>query len=355
MSRRTSALLAFVLVSTCASASLAQPSDAPPPPAPAGAAPPAAPSAEARKHFEAGVALLQDPEGQRVEEAYREFSRSYELSHSPKVLGNMGFCAMKLERDGEAIDAYTRYLRDVPDVDADERAQILRDLQTLQVGVVRLSLKVDKPGAQIIDVRVPVKGARVTNTYTPGDGALEIGVRSGHHIVTARLPGHDDAVWEFDAYAGGKDEHTFAIRETPKAPPVGPVGAPYSTQPPPPREQRSSTTLPWVVTGVGAAMVITGGLTGVIALGKTKDIEKKCPGDVCPAGFDLDGERSSTRSLVRLTDVLLIGGALVTAGGVTWLLLSGGGGKSETAKKSNVVPSAGCSPAGCGGSVKVTF
>jgi hypothetical protein len=353
MSRRTSALLAFVLVSTSASASLAQASDAPPQPAP-GAPTAPAPSAEARKHFEAGVSLLQDPEGQRVEEAYREFSRSYELSHSPKVLGNMGFCAMKLERDGEAIDAYTRYLRDVPDVDADERAQIVRDLQTLQVGVVRLSLKIDKPGAQIIDVRVPVKGARVTNTYTPKDGRLDIGVRSGHHIVTARLPGHDDAVWEFDAYAGGKDEHTFAMRETPKAPALGPVGAPFPQRPPPPPEQRSSNTIPWVVTGVGAAMLVTGGLTGVIALGKTKDIEKKCPNDVCPAGFDLDGERSSTRSLVRLTDVLLIGGALVTAGGVTWLLLSGGGAKSETAK-SKVVPSAGCTPAGCGGSVKVTF
>ena len=63
---------------------------------------------EARLHFNAGVAYLQDPEGERYEEAYAEFKKSYELSKSPKVLGNVGLCAMMLERDGEAIDAYTR-------------------------------------------------------------------------------------------------------------------------------------------------------------------------------------------------------------------------------------------------------
>ena len=83
---------------------------------------------EARRHFAAGVQLLQDPEGEKVEEAYREFRTAYDVSGSAKILGNMGFCAMRLERDGEAIEAYSRYLREVPDIDADERAQIVRDL-----------------------------------------------------------------------------------------------------------------------------------------------------------------------------------------------------------------------------------
>src|SRR3954452_23943721 len=101
-------------------------------PAPAAAKP--AISEDAKRHFNAGVALLQDPEGEKVEEAYRQFRTAYELSGSPKILGNMGFCAMRLERDGEAIDAYSRYLREVPEIDADERAQIVRDLQTMSVG-----------------------------------------------------------------------------------------------------------------------------------------------------------------------------------------------------------------------------
>src|SRR5688572_4726463 len=81
-------------------------------------------SEEARRHFKAGVHFMQDPDGEKVEEAYREFKVAYSLSSSPKILGNMGTSAMKLERDGEAIEAYARYLREVADIDADERAQI---------------------------------------------------------------------------------------------------------------------------------------------------------------------------------------------------------------------------------------
>src|SRR5204862_2185311 len=118
-------------------------------------------------------------EGQAVTQRvsfFLEQKKPYDISQSPKMLGNMGFCAMRLERDGEAIDAYSRYLREVPDIDADERAQIVRDVQTLSVGVVRLTLDVDKPGVRIVDVRTPVRGERVTNTYGPVSGTLEIGV-----------------------------------------------------------------------------------------------------------------------------------------------------------------------------------
>ncbi len=273
---------------------------------------------EARQHFDAGVNLLQDPDGARVEDAYREFKKAYEISQSPKVLGNIGYCAMKLERDGEAIDAYSTYLRDVPDIDAEERAQITRDLQTLTVGVSRLSIEVDKPGVTIVDVRVPVRGERITNTYNlVGSSKLEIGVRPGHHLLTAKLDGYDDATWELDAYAGSRDKHAFAMQ--PKkvavvAPP--PLGA---------EQKRGTNVVPWIVAGVGGAMLITGTVTGIVALGKTSDIEKSCPNDTCPKSFDLDGQRSSARTFVRLTDILFIGGAVLAAGGVTWALLANGG------------------------------
>src|SRR6185436_17983733 len=94
---------------------------------------------EAREHFRAGVHYLQDIEGERYEEAYAEFKAAYSLSQSPKVLGNIGLCAMKLERDGEAIEAYGRYLREVSDIAPDERAQIERDLETLTASAAHLT------------------------------------------------------------------------------------------------------------------------------------------------------------------------------------------------------------------------
>src|SRR5262245_33989950 len=78
----------------------------------------------ARARFTAGVNLLKDPEGPRYEEAYREFKAAYAASPSYKILGNLGLCAMKLERDEEAIAAYERYLKEGKDLDPAEVTQV---------------------------------------------------------------------------------------------------------------------------------------------------------------------------------------------------------------------------------------
>lgn len=352
---------AGLLAIAMASPARADDTPAPASPAPTQAAAPATQSAtthpagisdDARRHFAAGVTLLQDPEGEKVEEAYREFRTAYDLSGSPKILGNMGFCAMRLERDGEAIDAYTRYLREVPDIDPDERAQIVRDVQTLSVGVARLTIEVDKPGARLIDVRTPVRGERVTNTYGPITGKLEIGVRPGHHTITAKLADHEDAMWDLDVFAASKDHYAFSMRPHVVAPVASTTPVSGGSGP---------SVGPWVVMGIGGALLVGGALTGLVALGKTHDIEGQCPNDVCPKSYDLEGERSAARTFVRITDVLLIGGGLVTAGGLAWLLLDHRNAERTTAKTAlagpalRAIPSAACGSEGCRASVKVVF
>jgi hypothetical protein len=303
-------------------------------------------SEEAKRHFQAGVTLLQDPEGERVEDAYREFKTAYDISGSPKILGNIGFCAMRLERDSEAIEAYSTYLREVSDIDPEERAQITRDLQTLAVGVVRLTLEVDKPGVQIVDERVPVRGVPVTNAYGPVDkGTIDVGVRPGHHVFRAKLAGHEDAVWEIEAYAASREKHAFRMKPIV----VTAEGAGSDAR-------KSTNIVPWVVAGTGAAMLIAGTVTGVVALGKTNDIEKACPNDQCPKGYDLGGERSSTRTFVRLTDVLLVGGGVLVLGGVTWGLLSSRGGDERgTARRAAPRADVACGPSGCAATLTGAF
>ncbi|MBL9110833.1 MAG: hypothetical protein JNM74_16230 [Myxococcales bacterium] len=320
-------------------------------------------SDEARTHFKAGVSLLQDPEGERVEEAYREFKAAYAISKSPKILGNMGFCAMRLERDGEAIEAYSQYLREVPDIDADERAQITRDVSTLSVGVVRVTIKVTAPaGSKVLvsDVRTPVKGEKITNAYpfeiAPGQTSVSVslGVRSGHHVMTVRSPGFVDETWELDALAGSKESREVTLKAPPKDAPPPPV----VTRPEAPPAEPSRSIAPWVVAGVGGAMMAVGAVTGVVALGKESDIANACPNDVCPAAFDLAGARSSAKTFIGVTDVLLIGGGVVLAGGITWALLS----SPSSAPKAGALPrkrtpelAGACGPTGCSGTLKVTF
>jgi hypothetical protein len=288
--------------------------------------------------------LLQDPDGARVEEAYREFKTAYAQSNSPKILGNMGYCAMKLERDAEAVDAYSRYLREVPDVDAEERAQIVRDLQTLTVGIVRVNITVSEPKALVTDVRIPVRGDRITNVYTGENGKMTLGVRAGHHVFTVRAPGFEEATWELDAFAGAKEEHAFTLKKVEAAPPV-------ATTP----EKKGPGILPWIVTGVGVAALGTGTVTGIVALGKTKDIEKSCPGNVCPRSYDLDGNRSKAATFVTATDILLISGAVLTAGGLTWWFLTRSPDEATPTATPPATASAMCMKDGCFGAATVKF
>jgi hypothetical protein len=262
----------------------------------------------ARRHFKAGVALLDDPEGQRFEEAYAEFKAAYELSKSPKILGNIGLCAMKLERDGEAIDAYEHYLKEVSDIDPEERAQVMRDLQTLTASAAHLTLTVSNPNATVLDTRVPVQGSSIRNTYPVPRGKLVLVVRPGQHVLTVKLGGKEREVWDVTATGGARLSHDFLLKDEPSS--VGGSGPDVSRP-----------VAPWILVGVGGAALVAGLVTGAITLGKLGNVADACPNDQCktPAAKD---ELSSAKTFVTLTDTLIIGGAVVTAIGVGWLLLT---------------------------------
>jgi hypothetical protein len=311
-------------------------------------------SDEAKQHFRAGVAFLEDPDGAKIEEAYREFRRAYEISKSPKVLGNLGICAMKLERDGEAIEALGSYLRNVDDISEAERNQVTRDLQTLRTSAVRLALSfAGAPnGAEIsiVDVRVAIRGEKVTNTYKASADVTEISVRPGHHIVTARVAGLPEEHWEIDAAGGAKEAHAFQFR----VPPVNKVDGQVVASPllvKPLAQTTKPSIAPWIVVGAGGALAAAGTVTGIVALAKTSAIARECPDNVCPAGFELNAARSGARRFVTATDVLLISGSAVAAGGFVWWLLS-----RNRAEQSAPPPAmVGCGPQGCMATVNVKF
>jgi len=67
---------------------------------------------EAHARFESGRLAM---ESGRYEEALADFTRSYELSGRGIILFNIGLVHDRLRRDGEALDAFERYLEAVPD------------------------------------------------------------------------------------------------------------------------------------------------------------------------------------------------------------------------------------------------
>jgi hypothetical protein len=83
-------------------------------------------------------------------------------------------------------------------------------------------------------------------------------------------------------------------------------------------------------------------ITGAMALGANADLDELCPDRVCPSDLDRSepedaSDEVGTLSLV--TDVLLIGGAVIAGVGITLLIL-------DTAETEEPVV-AGCGPTGC--------
>jgi hypothetical protein len=298
-------------------------------------------SDEARMHFKAGVNYLQDPDGSQFENAYTEFKTAYDLSHSPKVLGNMGYCAMKLERDGEAIDAYTNYLKVAPDIAAQERAQIETDLYTLTASatVLAVSLSSARPNladARLRDTRYSVHG-NVSNIYVSSPGVFVLVVRAGHHTIDVTQNGAVRARWEFDAIGGAHLSHTFALQEPVAAVPGG----------------RPSKILPWLTVGVGAAGLATGAVAGLLAVAREHSLEGECPMNICPTSNGAS-DKAAAYTFGTVADIGLLGGGVLAATGIVWLIASGSG----TAPPATTPVASGggrCTGRGCYGTLQVDF
>jgi hypothetical protein len=174
---------------------------------------------QAKRHMAAGVAFMQDPEGPKYEEAYREFEKAHKLSGSLNALLNLGICAMKLERDGEAIDTFERFLKDKgKDVDAEERAQVERDLQALKTAVAWVWLSADRADVIVSDTRTPSRGEPIRNVYKVGTSKLKLGIHPGSHVFTAALAGFPEQSWKVEITNGSEHDHQYRFEGTDKKP-----------------------------------------------------------------------------------------------------------------------------------------
>jgi hypothetical protein len=215
---------------------------------------------KARELFRTGVTLLQDPDGARYEEAYQQFKAAYAESPSWKILGNLGFTAMKLERDGEAIEAFQGYLQHgFNELSKAERAQFQSDLDTLTATAATVTISGLPAATRLTDVRSPNQGADVKNYYeVPAEGPLVLRVRPGAHKFTAQWADQPAQTHERDVAVKGSHEVEFQPVQPEPAQPA-PVVAPA----PAPQPRSTSTSdrgilkpaATYVALGVGAVGV----------------------------------------------------------------------------------------------------
>jgi hypothetical protein len=217
-------------------------------------------TAKARELFGTGVTLLQDPDGARYEEAYQQFKAAYAESPSWKILGNLGFTAMKLERDGEAIQAFQAYLEQGgKELTKAERTQFQSDLDTLSATAGTVTILGVPAGTRVTDVRSPNSGSDVTNHYeVPEGGSLVLRLRPGAHRFTAQWGEQAAQTHELSVSASASQELRFEEVKVEAVPVVAPP--PEPTPPPPvaPRDDDGffQSPLPaYISLGVGAVGV----------------------------------------------------------------------------------------------------
>jgi hypothetical protein len=287
------------------------------------AAPTAAQVAEGKSAFAAGVNLMRDPDAPRYEEALLQFQKAYALLGTWKVLGNLGICQLNLERDGEAIESFERYLAGGgASIDAEERAQVERDLATLRAQVVRVKVRLPVAAGRVVDERVNARGAKVRNEYAVEHGAATLGLHPGHHTIAAHVAGQPEMTWETDLTPGGTAEHLFAPPASAGAPaPIAtPVVAPAREAPP---AGPTSRPLPGSVLVVGGATLAVGvgaAVTGLMAL---SDRAKYQSANGTP-GHDADELQSlhDTAASKATVSTILGAAALVGAGATAYLWLT---------------------------------
>ncbi|HEV8244866.1 MAG TPA: hypothetical protein VGP93_03825, partial [Polyangiaceae bacterium] len=162
---------------------------------------------EAKLYFQNGVDLIQ-ASPPNYEDGYYQFKLAYEKSHSWKVLGNLGLCALKLERDGEALQYYTEYLKSGgSDIDPDERAALERDMMIINGNAGAVNLTSSVPNAALKDARAG--STAPPQQYTFEGETLKLRVRAGSHTFVVTAPDGNSLSWEVVLEPGKTAEHRF--------------------------------------------------------------------------------------------------------------------------------------------------
>ncbi len=278
----------------------------------------------ARRHFRLGQAHYENGE---FAEAATEFDEAYRLSQRPQLLYNIYVSYRDAGDLPHAAEALRTYLQLVPD--AENGAQLRARLASMERLLTSHGTTTTGSGASG-DATTGTSGD-ATSTASSGD-ATSTTASTGDTSSSAGSTG--DASASTSSVSG--DTTSGTTSRSPSSSASGGFG---------------SSPVGWIVGGVGAAAIVAGIVTGVMALDAQSSLDAMCGPDrrSCPPGFE--SQRSTGQSLGAATDGLLIGGGVALATGVVLLFLLTDGGTSEPP----ATVTGGCSPTGCSGAVSVRF
>jgi hypothetical protein len=300
------------------------------------AEPDASTRAVARKIATDGVAALQDGD---AELASQKLEKAFELLPAPSIAL---WSARALIKRGKLVEASERLLLigRLPPSEGNEQAvqaqaqkDAARELADLTQRIPKLVITLDS--AQPSEVSLSLDGKTLSSALlgeeqpaNPGTHSVRgtRGAEQAEQTVNLVETQKAQVVLHFRAPAPGS---ASGAAPAGAAPPVtgqapSPAAALAPTPPAVDGESRGSgKTLAFVALAVGGAGLITGGVTGLVALSKHSDLTNNpaCMDGKCPPS--LQGDVDSFRTMRTVSSIGFIAGGVFAATGVVLLLTTG--------------------------------
>jgi len=266
----------------------------------------------------------------QYDDAIAAFEAAYDINQTTKYLYNIALAYQKKNEFERALEYVERYRQEATDPSSRRDGETLRKLLSIKLKNVKGEVRIASQPAEALakfrhDDKTVASGLTPYIAWVPhGTYRLEI-IKKGYETFwkDVTVSGEKRVFVNAELRKAKKPKKTSRAKAAPKA---ASARSPATKAVPPAGDRSSAVTwLPWAVLGGGAALVVGGGVLGVLsgqAVESRDDLVAKAeaPGsDVTLADIQEQDDAAQSRALG--SNVLLgLGGATVAAGAVLWLL-----------------------------------
>jgi hypothetical protein len=297
----------------------------------------------ARAAFDEGRALFEKGDFGAAADAFR---RANAIKPSWKILYNIGQSEAAAKRHGLALEAFEKYLaKGGDDVDATRRAEVITEIERLRTIVGTLEIKAPTGALVMVD------GLERGTTPLPGRLRVAAGVehecvvKQGDVVMASRIVsvgGRENLVIVADEEHRGSAPGSGVDKQPDQEAPFA------ATEEEKGRQSGMIKMMGWLSVGLSGALIVTGAVTGSVALKKDNELPGECTDEDptgCPANEYSDIVDKRDRLATTSTVMFALGGAAAVAG-VIMLVIGRNGGEENTAHELSITPAAGSGFAG---------
>lgn len=225
------------------------------------------------------------------QKALEHFRESHALKPGRGTLLNMGLCEKKL---GQLAKALMHLEELLPQLTAgDDRRQIVRDALAEikpKVPYLRIILRADSPAGTVVAYDKAELAPTMIGTDIPVD--------PGKHVIVVEAPGLPDRKYDIVMEEGKKQTLQVEPGVREEGPPKDAIAADSSNP---------KRTAGFVLGGVGIASLLTGAITGVMAVSANRELQEACPSRTgCSAEAIATADRGRALSITN-TVTLAVG------------------------------------------------